>query len=91
MMLMASNKNINDDDIMTRIQATARLPSPFPHMPDARVAIVTTWIATTATMYTAAAVQIVAETMRVSKIIGGTRRGTGITMQHHVTTYKQRV
>jgi hypothetical protein len=86
----ASNKNVDKDDIMTWIQATARLPSPSPPTPDARGAIVTTWIATTTTMHAATAAQIVGETTRALKIVGGTTRGTGITMQCHMTTNKQR-
>jgi hypothetical protein len=54
MTMMASNENVNNNDVMTRIQATARLPSPSPPMPDARGAIVMTWIATTTTMQAAA-------------------------------------
>jgi hypothetical protein len=79
MTMMALKKNINDDSIMTWIQATARPPSLSPPTPDARGAIVTTRIATTTTMHAAAAAQIMGETTRVLKIIGGTTRGTGIT------------
>jgi hypothetical protein len=86
---MVLNKNVDDDDnIMTWIQATARLPSPSPPTPDARGAIVTTRIATTTTMHTAAAAQIKGETKRALKIVGGTTRGTGITTQRHATTNK---
>jgi hypothetical protein len=91
MTMMASNKNIDDDDVMTQIQAMVRLLSPSPPMPDTRVAIITTWIATMPTMHAAAAAQIVGETTRALKILGGTTRGTGIMMQRHTTTNKGRV
>jgi hypothetical protein len=90
MMMMALGKNVNDDNVMTRIQATARPPSPSPPTPEARGAIITTQIATTTTMHAAAAVQIMGETTRVLKIIGRTMRGTCITTQRHTTTNKQR-
>jgi hypothetical protein len=41
-------------------------------------------------MQAAAAAQIMGETTRALKIVGGTTRGTGITMQRHVTTNKWR-
>ncbi len=72
--------------IMTRIQATTRLPSPSPPMPDTRGPIITTRIATTTKMHAAAAAQIMGKTTGVLKTVGGTRRCTGITMQCHVTT-----
>ncbi len=84
-----SNKNIDNDNVMTWIQATARLPSPSPPMPDARGTIVTTQIATATTMHAAAAAQIKGEITRALKIIGGTTRGIGIMIQHHVTTNKR--
>ncbi len=87
---MVSNEIVNDDDVMTRIQATARPPSPSPPTPDARGAIVTTWIATTTTMHATAAARIVGETTRALKIVRGTTRGAGITTQRHVTTNKRR-
>jgi hypothetical protein len=90
MTTMASNKNINNDDVMIWIQAMARPPSPSPPTPDKRDAIVTTQIATTTTMHTAAVAQIMGETTRALKIVGGTTRGTGITTQHHTTTNKRR-
>ncbi len=90
MTMMASNKNVDNDDVMTWIQATARLPSPSPLTPDKRGAIVTTRIATTTTMHAAAVAQIMGETTRALKIVGETRRGTGITTQCHATTNKRR-
>ena len=87
---MALNKKVEDEDIMTRIQAMARPPSPSPPTPDARGAIVTTRIATTTTMHAAAAARIKGETTRAFKIVGGTTRGTGITTQRHATTNKRR-
>jgi hypothetical protein len=89
MTTMALNKNVNDDNVMTRIQAAARPPS-SPSMSNARDAVITTWIATKTTMHAAAVAQIVGETTRALKIIGGTVRGTGITMQRHATTNKWR-
>ncbi len=91
MTMMASNENINNDNVMTWIQATTRLPSPSPPMQDTRGAIVTTQIAMTAMMHAAAVAQIVGETTRALKVVGGTARGTGITTQGHVTTNKRRV
>jgi hypothetical protein len=88
--MMALNKNVDDEDVMTQIQATARLPSPSPPTLDARGAIVMTWIATTTTMHAAAATQIVGETTRALKIVGGTTRGTGITTGCHTTINKRR-
>jgi hypothetical protein len=90
MTTMALNKNIDNNKVMTQIKATARLLSPSPPTPDARGAIITTWIATTTMMHAAAAVQIVGETTRALKIVRGTMRGTGITMQCHTTINKQR-
>jgi hypothetical protein len=90
MMTMASNKNIDNDNVMTWIQATARPPSPSPPVPDTRGAIVTTWIATTTTMHAAAVAQIMGETTRALQIVGGTTRGTGIRTQCHMTTNKRR-
>ncbi len=87
---MASNKNVDDDDVMTRIQAMARPPSPSPPMPDARGAIITTWIATMTTKHAAVAAQIKGETTKALKIVGETMRGTGITTQRRATTNKQR-
>jgi hypothetical protein len=84
MTMMATNKNIDNDDVMTQIQATARPPSLSPPKPDARGAIVTTLIAMTTTMHAAVAAQIKGETTRALKIIGGTMRGTG--NRHHNTT-----
>jgi hypothetical protein len=55
MTTMVLNKNVNDDDVMTPIQATARPPAPSPPMPDARGGIVTTQIATKTTIHAAAA------------------------------------
>jgi hypothetical protein len=55
MMTMALNKNVNNDNVITWIQATARPPSPSPPMPDARGAIVTTWIAMATIMHAATA------------------------------------
>jgi hypothetical protein len=83
MSMMVSNKNVDNNDVMTRIQALARTPN-------ARGAIVTTWIVTTTTMHAAAAAQIVGETTRALKIVGGTTRGTGITTRRHATTNKRR-
>ncbi len=83
MSMMVSNKNVDNNEVMTWIQALARTPN-------ARGAIVTTWIATTTTMHAAAAAQIVGETTRALKIVGGTTRGTGITMRRHATTNKRR-
>jgi hypothetical protein len=90
MMTMVSKKNVNNNNIMTQIQATARLPSLSPPTLDARGAIITTWIAMTTMMHAAAVAQIVGETTRALKIVGRTTRGTGITMQCHATTNKQR-
>ncbi len=90
MMTMALNKNVNNDNVITWIQATARPPSPSPPMPDARGAIVTTWIAMATIMHAATAAWIMGETTRVLKIIKGTMKVTGITMQCHVTTNKWR-
>jgi hypothetical protein len=90
MMMMASNKNVNDDDVMTWIQATARLPSPSPPTPDARGTIITIWIAMTTTIHTAAVAQIMGETTRATKIVGGTTKGTGIMTRRHATTNKRR-
>ncbi len=88
--MMVSNKDIDDDNVMTCIQITARTPSPSPPTPDARGTIVTTWIATTTTMHAVAAARIMVETTRVIKIAGGTTRGTCITRQRHATTKKWR-
>ncbi len=88
---MVSNKNVNNKDVMTQIQATARLPSPSPPILDARGAIVMTRMATATTMHTAVVAQIKGETTRALKIVGGTTRGTGITTQRHGTTNKRRV
>ncbi len=88
MTMMASNKNVYNDDVMTQIKATARPPSPSPPTPNARGAIVMTWIARTTTIHTIAAAQIVGETTRALKIIGETTRGTGITTQCHATINK---
>jgi hypothetical protein len=41
-MTMALNKKVDNNDVMTRIQAMARLPSLSPPTPDSRGAIVTT-------------------------------------------------
>ncbi len=90
MTMMASNKKVDNDDIMTRIQATARPPSLSLPTLDTRGAFVTTWIATMTTIHAAAAAQIKGETTRASKIVEGTTRGTGITMQCHATTNKWR-
>jgi hypothetical protein len=90
MMTMALNKNVDNEGVMTLIQATARPPSPSPPTPDARGTIVTTRIVTTTTMHAAVAAQIKGETTSASKIVGGTTRGTGITTQRHATTNKQR-
>jgi hypothetical protein len=89
MMAMASNENINNNNVMTWIQAMARLPSLSPPMPDARGAIITTWMMTTTTMHTAAVARIMGETTRALKIVGGMTRGTGIMMQCHRTTNKR--
>jgi hypothetical protein len=91
MTMMALNKNADNKDIMTRIQAMARLPTPSPPMPDARGAIVTTWIVTARTMHTAVAARIMGEATRALKIVGGTTRGTGITTRCNATTNKRRV
>jgi hypothetical protein len=72
MMTTVSNKNVKDNNVMTQIQATARLSSPSPPLLDARGAIVTIWIAMMTTMHAAVAVQIVGETTRALKIVGGT-------------------
>ncbi len=64
MTTMASNKNFVNNNVMTWIQAMARLPSPSPPTPNARGAIVTTWIATTTMMHAAAVARIVGETIR---------------------------
>jgi hypothetical protein len=90
MMTMASNKNVNDDNVMTQIEATTKLPSPSFPMLDTRGAIVTTRIATTTMMHAVAAAQIVGETTRALKIIRGTTRGTGIMTQRLATTIKWR-
>jgi hypothetical protein len=91
MRMMASNKNVDNNDVMTRIQATARLLSLSCPTPEARGAIITTWIAMTRTMHAAAAARIKGETTRALKIVGGTTRGTSITTQRHATTNKRRV
>jgi hypothetical protein len=90
MTMMVSNKNIDDNNVMTWIQAMARPPSLSPPTLDTRGAIVTTRVATTTTMHAAAPAQIVGETTRALKIAGGTTRGTGITTQCHATTNKRR-
>jgi hypothetical protein len=65
MTMIASKKNVDNDNVMTWIQVTARLPSPSPPMQDARGAIVATRIAMTTTMmHAAAAEQIKGETTR---------------------------
>ncbi len=87
---MAMIENVDDDNVMIRIQATARPPSPSPPTPDARGAIVTTRIATTTTIHAAAAARIKGETTRALRIVGRTRRGTGITTRLHTTTNKRR-
>ncbi len=89
--MMVSNKNIDGNNMITWIKATARPPSPSPPTPDARGTIVTTQIVMTTTMHPAVAAQILAETTRALKIVGGTTRGTGTTTQCHTTTNKWRV
>jgi hypothetical protein len=88
--MMVLNKNVNNDDVMTRIQAMARPPSLSPPTPDTRGTIVTTWIATMTMMHAAAAAQIVRETTRALKIVGGTTRGTGIATRCHAKSKKRR-
>jgi hypothetical protein len=90
MMTMTSNKNIINNAVMTRIQATVRPPSLSPPTPDTRGTIVTTRIATMTTMHAAVAVQIKEETTRALKIVGGTTRGTGITARCHTATNKRK-
>ncbi len=79
MTTMVLNKNANNNNVMTQIQAIARLLSPSPPTPDTRGAIIMTWIAKTTTMHAAAAAQIMGETTRPLKFVGRTMRGTGIT------------
>jgi hypothetical protein len=65
MTTMALNKNIDNGNVMTRIQVMVRLPSLSPPMLDARGIIIMTWIAMTTTIHTTGGAQIVGETTRV--------------------------
>ncbi len=57
-MMLVSNENVDDEDVMTWIQLTARPLSPSPPTPDTRGAIVTTWIMMMTMMHAAVAAQI---------------------------------